>query len=139
LAHDRDRRALAGLDRRAKRGLDSGDAALDLEALRGEELREPGGGLDLLVAKLGVVVDPARELLEVVAEAVDGGGDRVFEGGHLALLACGIGPVRQADNYTIARRRPGCARGHRRSRLVSSSRARRSGPAASSPARRDVP
>src|SRR5439155_4421768 len=83
LAHDRDRRALAGLERRAKRGLDSSHTALDLESLRGEELGEPAGRLDLLIAELGIVVDPARELLEVVAEAVDRRGDRVFEGGHV--------------------------------------------------------
>src|SRR5262249_28363769 len=83
LAHDRDGGALAGLDRRAKRGLDSGDAALDLEALSCEEFGQPGGGLDFLVTELGIVVDPVRELLEVVTEAVDRGGDRVFEGGHV--------------------------------------------------------
>src|SRR5262249_23025592 len=83
LAHDRDRGTLAGLDRRAKRRLDSRDAALDLEALRCEEFGQPGGGLDFLVAELGIVVDPARELLEVVTEAVDRGGDRVFEGTHV--------------------------------------------------------
>ena len=38
--------------------LDAGDAALDLESLAGEELRQPGGGLDFVVAQLGIVVDP---------------------------------------------------------------------------------
>ena len=105
LAHDRDRRALAGLDRRAKRGLDAGHAALDLEALRGEELREPGGCLDLLITELGIVVDPARELLEVVAEAIDRAGDRVFESGHLhvsLLQALRDRTASMAVNYITA-------------------------------------
>src|SRR5262249_12842950 len=119
LAHDRDRRPFAGLDRRAKRGLDAHDAALDLEALRCEKLREPGGRLDLLVTELGIVVDPARQRLEVITEAVDCSGDRVFEGGHLdspGMRKSGL--VRQAVNYTIAgSTHAGCARSSTRKRV----------------------
>ena len=60
LAQDGDGRARAGLDRRAKRGVDARHAPLDLEALRGEEIRKPARGLDLLEAELGVGVNPVR-------------------------------------------------------------------------------
>src|SRR5207253_6971287 len=95
LAHDRDRRTVTGLDGRAKCGVDAGQAPLDLESLSGKEVAEPGRRLDLLKAKLGVVVDAARELLEVVAEAVDRRGDRVFEGGHFNSPGVWNRPVRQ--------------------------------------------
>ena len=44
-------------------------APLDLEALRGEEIRQPARGLDLLEAELGVGVNPVRERFELVARA----------------------------------------------------------------------
>src|SRR3989454_1680095 len=82
------RSALARLDRRAERGLEAREGTLDLEPLFGKEVGEPAGRLHLLVAELGIVVDLAGELLEVVAEAVDRAADRVFEGGHICLLEC---------------------------------------------------
>jgi hypothetical protein len=60
LAQDGDGRARAGLDRGAKRGVDACHAPLDLEALRGEKIRQPPRRLDLLEAKLGVGVNPVR-------------------------------------------------------------------------------
>jgi len=99
LAEDRDRGARAGLDRRAERRLDAGEAALDREALLAEELGEPGGGLHLLVAELGVVVDPAGQRLELVAETVHRLADLVLERAHTGS------PGRagsSADHYTTA-------------------------------------
>ena len=104
LAEDRDGRPFAGLERRAERGLDAGDAALHLEALRVEELGEPRGGLDFRVAELGVVVDPVREPLEIVTEAVHRLGDQLLEWVHGGLLVvtvrvCGADG---APHYTTA-------------------------------------
>src|SRR5206468_7830259 len=76
LAEDRDSRAVAGLERRAERGLHAGDTALHLEALRVEELREPRRRLHFVVSELGVVVNPVREFLEIVTQAVHRRGDR---------------------------------------------------------------
>src|SRR2546427_1411297 len=89
---------------RAERGLDAGDAALHLEALRVEELGEPRGGLDFRVAELGVVVDPVREPLEIVTEAVHRLGDQLLEWVHGGLLVvtvrvCGADG---APHYTTA-------------------------------------
>src|SRR4029450_216001 len=56
-AEDGDGRSFSRLDGGAERRLHPARALLDLEALLGEELREPGAGFDLLVGQLGMVVD----------------------------------------------------------------------------------
>src|SRR5947209_13893452 len=114
LAQDRDRRTVTGLDGRAKCGVDAGHAALDLESLSGQEVTEPARRLDLLKAKLGIVVDAARERFEIVAKAVDRRGDRVFEGGHLNSPGSAESLCSTAVNYITQRRVLGLARGHRR-------------------------
>src|SRR5207245_1345187 len=73
LGHDRDRGPGPGaLDRRAERRGDPTDGPLDLHVVRLEELGEPRVGLLLLEGELGIVVDPVREGLELVGEAVHG-------------------------------------------------------------------
>src|SRR3989304_5962189 len=54
-------------------------ALLHLEALGGEVLREPSGGLDLLIAELGVGVDPVGEGFQLVGQAGHGAADPIFE------------------------------------------------------------
>src|SRR3989337_680881 len=54
-------------------------ALLPFEALGGEVLREPSGGLDLLIAELGVGVDPVGEGFQLVGQAVHGAADRIFD------------------------------------------------------------
>src|SRR5437660_10992438 len=68
---------------------------------------------------LGLVWYAARELVAVVAEAVDRRGDRVFEGGHFNSPGVWNRPVRQRSTIpsgsdTLRRRVLGFARGHRR-------------------------
>src|SRR5207247_518756 len=73
---------LAGLDGRAKRRVDASHAALELESVLVEKLREPRRCLDLLIPELGMIVDLARQRLEVGGKAVNGGPDQVFDGAH---------------------------------------------------------
>jgi hypothetical protein len=82
LAHDRDRWSGAGLEGRAERGLHTAHAALHLEALAAEELRQPAGRLHLFVRELGMVVDPERQSFQIVAQALDGLVDKVFHRAH---------------------------------------------------------
>ncbi len=85
LAQDGDGGAVAGFQGGAERRLDAGHAALDLEALAGEIVRQPAGGLHFLVGQLGIVVDPARELLEIVGETVHRPTNQVLDCAHAGL------------------------------------------------------
>src|SRR2546426_336551 len=82
LTHDGDRRPIARVQRGPERGVDASDAALDLEALGAEELDEPAGRLDFLVAELGMVVDLAGELFQLIARPVQRAGDLILDGAH---------------------------------------------------------
>jgi hypothetical protein len=79
LTHDRDGRSLAGLDRPDERGVHAGNAALDLQPLRGQELGQPGRRLDFLESDFRVAVDPARQRIQFVAQTVDLLGDLELE------------------------------------------------------------
>jgi hypothetical protein len=89
LRQDRDRRPRAGaLDRRAERGRQAADAPLDPRPVLLEELGEPGVRPLFLEGELGVAMDPVRERLQLVGEAVHRLGDlrleRVRRRGHVA-------------------------------------------------------
>ena len=79
VAEARDRGAGARFDGGAKRRVDAADTALDRQSLTAQELGEPARRLHFLVGELGVVVDRAGQALEVVAEAVDGLVDEIFD------------------------------------------------------------
>src|SRR5437773_5224676 len=104
LAQDRDRRSLAGLDGRAKRRVDAGHAALELESVLVEKLREPRRCLDLLIPELGMIVDLARQRLEVGGKAVNGGPDQVFDGAHGESPEVSVRPRLARPTPTIHRR-----------------------------------
>ena len=59
----------------ADRGRQAAGRVLDLEAVPGEHLRDRSGGAVLLEGGLGVGVDPVRQVEDLVASAVDGGGE----------------------------------------------------------------
>ena len=68
-------------DGRAEGRRQAADAALDPGAVLLEELGEPAVRLLFLEAELRVVVDPVRQRLELVGEAIDRLGDlRCFSG-----------------------------------------------------------
>ena len=93
LTHDGDRRPIARVQRGPERGVDASDAALDLEALGAEELDEPAGRLDFLVAELGMVVDLAGELLQLIARPVQRAGDLILDGAHARTSVGVSGPA----------------------------------------------
>jgi len=104
LAEDGDRRALAGLDGRAKRRVDAGDTPLDLESVRVEKLREPCRRLHLLITELGMIVDLARQRFELGGEVVDGGSDQVFDSAHGESPEVSVRPRSARPTPTIHRR-----------------------------------
>ena len=93
LAHDGDGRAITRLQRGPEGGVDARHAALDLEALGAEELDEPAGRLDFLVAELGMVVDLAGELLQLIARPVQRAGDLILDGAHARTSVGVSGPA----------------------------------------------
>jgi hypothetical protein len=85
LAQDGHRRSVARLDGGAEGGVDPAHALLDLEALLAQELRQPGAGLDFLVAQLGIGVDLLGKGLQLVGAAVHGLRNGIFDGTHRGL------------------------------------------------------
>ena len=82
LAEDRDGGAAAVVDRAAERRGDASHPALDLEALRAQEVAEPAGRLDLLETEFRIVVDLSRKFFQVVGQAVHRLSDEVLDCAH---------------------------------------------------------
>ena len=111
LAEDGDRGAVSGLDGRPERRLHPAHAPLDLEALTGQELRQPAGRLELLIAQLGIVVNAARQRFQLVGHAVDGGRDLLLESAHQLTPGVGMDSAGRSAVSTISPRNGviGCA------------------------------
>src|SRR5262249_39128210 len=96
LTHDGHRRSVARIQGGPECGIDPGDAALDLEAPGAEKLGEPAGSFDFLIPELGMIVNLAGELLQLIGRPVQRTRDLILDGAHARTSVGVSGPA----NYT---------------------------------------